>query len=208
MSDVPSPIRCRILDAAFTAFMHSGHEGASTAEIARLAKVSKRDLYAHFPNKQAMLAACVTERAERMRRPLLLPPPNDPAGLRETLVRYGMGVVHELSQPEVLATFRLAILNAETAPDVGLTLDRHGRAQASIALTGLLQAACERGLLGGAEPEDMAVLFNSLLMGGGILVRMLMRVADAPTDSEARERAEAATVNLWRLFGRGGASAE
>jgi hypothetical protein len=97
----------------------------------------------------------------------------------------------------------LAILNSETAPDVGLTLDRHGRAEASIALTGLLQAACERGLLGGAKPEEMAVMFNSLLMGGGILIRMLMRVAHAPTESEARERAEAAAGNIWRLFGQG-----
>jgi len=206
MSDAPSPLRSRILDAAFTAFMRSGYEGASTAEIARLAKVSKRDLYALFPAKQAMLAACVTERAERMRRPLRLPPPTDRVGLHETLVRYGMGVVRELSQPEVLATFRLAIMNAETAPDVGSTLDRLGRTEATAALTGLFQAACERGLLAGAEPGEMAFLFNAVLMGGGLQIRMLMRVADAPTEDEARQRAEAAASTVERLFSRRPAS--
>jgi hypothetical protein len=44
--------------------------------------------------------------------------------------------------------------------------------------------------------------FVSLLMGGGIPVRILKRVANAPTEREARERAEAAAVNLWRLFGQ------
>jgi AcrR family transcriptional regulator len=199
--NAPLPVRRRILDAAFTAFMHSGYEGASTAEIARLAKVSKRDLYAHFPGKQAMLAACVTERAHRMRRPLLLPAPQDPSSLRETLVQYGMAVVRELSQPEVLATYRLAVLNAETAPDVALTLDQLGRADATGALTALLLTACRQGLLHGAEPEEMALIFNAILMRGGIQIRMLMRVANAPAEKDIRQRAEVAATCLWRLFG-------
>src|SRR5258708_6745996 len=73
MSASTLTIRERILEAAFTAFMRFGYGGTSTAQIARLARVSKRDLYANFGSKQAMLASCVTERAERMRRPLELP---------------------------------------------------------------------------------------------------------------------------------------
>ena len=68
MSESHPSIRERILEAAFSAFMRLGYGGTSTAEIARLARVSKRDLYANFSSKQAKLAACVTERAERMRR--------------------------------------------------------------------------------------------------------------------------------------------
>ncbi len=204
MPDTPPPVRRRILDAAFKAFMQAGYEGASTAEIARLAKVSKRDLYAHFPGKQAMLAACVTERADRMRRPLTLPPPGDMVALRETLIQYGMAVVHEHCRPEVLATYRLAILNAETAPVVASTLDQFGRADATGALTTLLQAACDLGMLAGGEAADMATIFNGILMKGGLLIRMLMRIADAPTNEEARHRAEVAASGLLRLFGHAG----
>ena len=204
MSDTPPPVRRRILDAAFTAFMQAGYEGASTAEIARLAKVSKRDLYAHFPGKQAMLAACVTERADRMRRPLTLPPPGDMAALRETLIQYGCAVVRELSQPEVLATYRLAILNAEAAPVVASTLDQLGRADATGALTALLQGACDQGLLACRNPAEMALIFNGILMAGGLLIRMLMRVAAPPTDLEACHRAEVAASGLLRLFGHAG----
>jgi AcrR family transcriptional regulator len=199
-----SSIRDRILHAAFAAFMRSGYEGASTAEIARLAHVSKRDLYAHFGSKQAMLAACVMERAERMRCPLGLTSTSDWEHLREVLIQYGVGVVIELGRPEVLATYRLAILNAENAPDVAETLDRFARADATSRLTALLQAACEQGLLHGADPAEMAEVFGAILTKGGILVRMLMRLLEPPDEADARQRAEVAATSLWRLYGRAG----
>jgi AcrR family transcriptional regulator len=204
MSETPSSVRDRILEAAFDAFMRFGYSGASTAQIARLARVSKRDLYTHFSSKQAMLAACVTERAQRMRAPLDLPPPTDRAGLRQTLMAFGMTLVREVSRPEVLATYRLAILEADNAPDVAMTLDRQGRESNAAALTALLAAARERGLLEVADPAETAALFISVLMGGGLLVRLLMRVAEVPTEQEARGRAEAAVACLLRTVGGAG----
>lgn len=41
--------------------MEVGFEATSTAEIARRAKVSKRELYSEFRDKRAMLAAVITE---------------------------------------------------------------------------------------------------------------------------------------------------
>lgn len=201
MSAPPSSTRERILEAAFNAFMRLGYGGASTAQIARLARVSKRDLYAHFGSKQAMLAGCVTERVERMRRPLVLPTPTDLDSLRRTLTEFGTAVVRELGRPPVLATYRLAIVEAENAPDVAMTLDRHGRAANAEALTDLLIAVRARGVLGEGEPAEMAELFLAVLMGGGLLVRMLMRLAPSPTELEARQRAERAASALLRLHG-------
>jgi AcrR family transcriptional regulator len=57
--------RARIIGAAFQAFMEKGYAGTSTLEIATRAKISKRDLYANFPNKQAILLACITSSAPR-----------------------------------------------------------------------------------------------------------------------------------------------
>jgi len=204
MSSSPPTIRERILDAAFGAFMRLGYGGTSTAQIARLARVSKGDLYANFGSKQAMLASCVAERAERMRRPLDLPEPTDQDSLHRTLTEFGMAVVREVSRPEVLATYRLAILEAENAPDVAHTLDRHGREANNAALIELLSAASTQGLLGSGEPADMAGLFLSLLMGGGLLVRLLMRVAPPPGEAEAQQRAELAAKCLFGLYGAAG----
>lgn len=201
MSATNPSIRDRILDAAFTAFMRLGYQGVSTAQIARLARVSKRDLYTQFGSKQAMLAVCVAERADRMRQPLTLPTPSSAENLRLTLIEFGMVVVREISRPEVLATYRLAIIEAENAPDVAFTLDRHGREANAEALTGLLTAARDQGLLDGADPAEMAKVFLGILMNGGLLVRLLMRLATAPGETEARQRAEMATMCLLGLYG-------
>jgi AcrR family transcriptional regulator len=54
----------RILGASFEAFTGEGYAGTSTLDIARRAKVSKRNLYANFGSKHAVLVACIKNRAE------------------------------------------------------------------------------------------------------------------------------------------------
>jgi TetR/AcrR family transcriptional regulator, mexJK operon transcriptional repressor len=51
----------RILRAASQIFLANGFESTSTADIARLARVSKRELYACFGDKRAILAAVITQ---------------------------------------------------------------------------------------------------------------------------------------------------
>jgi AcrR family transcriptional regulator len=53
--------RARILAASADAFLEEGFEATSTAEIARRAKVSKRELYSEFRDKRDLLAAVITE---------------------------------------------------------------------------------------------------------------------------------------------------
>jgi len=66
-----TPMHERILGAAFQAFMEEGYAGTSTLDIATRAKVSKRDLYANFASKHAVLVDCIKGRADRMRLPRL-----------------------------------------------------------------------------------------------------------------------------------------
>src|SRR5262249_11007767 len=75
------PARERILGAEFRSFTERGYAETSTLEIATRAKVSKRDLYAIFGSKQAILLACIPSRTDQMRLPLDLPVPKDRAML-------------------------------------------------------------------------------------------------------------------------------
>ena len=68
-------MRERIRSAAFQAFAEDGYAGTSMLDIATRAKVSKRDLYANFASKHAMLVACIKSRAERIRLAADLPTP-------------------------------------------------------------------------------------------------------------------------------------
>jgi AcrR family transcriptional regulator len=135
-----NPTCDRIIGAAFKAFMENGYAGTSTLEIAKRAKVSKRDLYASFPSKQAVLLACITDRAARMRLAPDLPAPRSRAMLFSTLATFGATVVREVCQPAVIAMFRLAISEAEHAPDVAETLSA-SRSVNRNAIAGLLAQA-------------------------------------------------------------------
>src|ERR1700761_2215388 len=110
--------RARILDAAFDVFMKHGYAASSTLEIATRARVSKRELYALVGNKQAMLIACISARARRLQVPPELPVPRDRDTLARVLASFGTQLIREITDPTVIAVFRLAIAEAVHAPEV------------------------------------------------------------------------------------------
>src|SRR3954466_5032891 len=120
---VESEVRKRILGAALSAFMEGGYAQTSTLEIATRARVSKRELYALFGNKEAMLVACITERAQRLKAPADLPEPRDRKILTEVLAAFGTRLLTETTDPVVVAVFRLAISETVHAPKVAQALD-------------------------------------------------------------------------------------
>ena len=198
--------RSRIIDATFSVLMEHGYAGASTREIARRAKVSKRELYALFGSKQGILAAMVAGRAARMRLPLALPEVADRKALAETLVRFGATLVREVCHPAVVALFRLAIIETERSPDVARTLGENGRKATRAALAGFLARAQSRSLIVGATPETMASQFLALLWGD-LQITLLMRLSETPAPAEIEQRARATTRALLSLYPEPPASA-
>src|SRR6201981_3532676 len=122
-----APVRQRILEAAFAAFMKSGYAASSTLKIATRACVSKRELYALVGNKQEMLIACISARAKRFDLPADLPVLRNRETLEQVLASFGAKLVREVSDPTVIAVFRLAIGEAVQAPGVARVLDSIGR---------------------------------------------------------------------------------
>ena len=165
-------------------------------DIATRARVSKRDLYALFRNKHALLAACIHERAGRMRRPLdtaaSLPQTRD--GLAKLLIEFGVSVLKTVCQPEVLTVFRLAIAESDRAPEIARTLHHSGREANHKALVALLTKAQERRLVAN-DPAALAARYFALLWGD-LLLSLLMRVREAPTEREMQTHVRAATETL------------
>jgi len=190
-----------VLKAAFAVFREHGFTDASTLEIATRAQVSKRDLYALFDSKQAMLAACITERAGRMRQPLNLASqvPESRDALEATLVEFGKSVLRGLSDPNVLAVYRLAIAESALAPAIARTLDKAGREANHLALGAWLAKAQAHGLIGAGNPAAMAAHFLATL-GGTLLIQLLLRVRNAPTADEIESRARTASEALILFY--------
>src|SRR3981081_4409595 len=159
-----TPARERILEAAFAAFMESGFAGTSTLEIATRARVSKRELYALVGSKQDMLAACISARAKRLQVPADLPDPRDRETLARALTAVGAQLPRGVTDPTVVAVFRLAIAEAMRAPEVARALYSIGVETSRAALREIMTRARSAGVLGG-EPQEMTGDFAGRLWG-------------------------------------------
>jgi len=189
--------RGRILEAAFRAFTEGGYATTSTLEIATRARVSKRELYALVGTKHEMLIACIRERSRRFRVPAELPKARDRETLAHLLVSIGTQLMREISDPTVMAVFRLAIAESVHAPEVARTLDSIGREASRAALRGIMTEATQSGLLEG-EPPVLAEQFSALLWGE-LLVSLLLGVAAQPSPGEIAGRARDAVSALLQL---------
>ena len=190
-------VRERILEAAFAAFMESGYATTSTLEIATRARVSKRELYALVGNKQEMLMACISERAKRFDVPANLPVLRDRETLEQVLASFGTKLVREVSDPTVIAVFRLAIAEAVQAPEVARALNSIGREASRAALREIMARAQASGLLTG-RPAELAQQFAGLLWRD-LMVSLLLGVAERPNPRAIAGRARAAATDFLQL---------
>ncbi|HEX2327506.1 MAG TPA: TetR/AcrR family transcriptional regulator [Candidatus Angelobacter sp.] len=190
-------VRDRILDAAFAAFTKSGYATASMLEIATRARVSKRELYALVGNKQEMLVACISRRARRLEVPADLPVACDRETLQELLSSFGARLLREISDPTVIAVFRLAIAEAVQSPEVARSLNSIGRETSRAALRKIMAQAQESGLLSG-HPGELGEQFAGLLWRD-LMVSLLLGVAERPTLREIADRARDAAAAFLKL---------
>jgi AcrR family transcriptional regulator len=196
------PRRQRIQAAVWEILLEGGPERLSTAELARRAGVSKRELYGLFGNKSALLADCVAARTQEMRRPLAAPPKLDGAALRATLGAFGTAVLRTVTSPAVLALYRLALAEAERAPEIAMLIETNGRNANRAALAKLLAHGQDEGLLAEAKPEAMASTFMSLIWDD-LLVRLLLGTARPPGSADIARRVSDALDSFMRLYGLG-----
>jgi AcrR family transcriptional regulator len=167
------------------------------AEIATRARVSKRELYALVGNKQEMLIACISERARRLQVPADLPVPRDRETLARVLTSFGTQLVREISDPTVIAVFRLAIAEAVHAPEVERALDSIGRETSRAAVRKIMAQAQASGLLNGS-PAEFAEQFGGLLWGN-LMIGLLLGVAERPNPRKIAGRARDAAAAFLQL---------
>jgi len=186
------------MKAAAGLFMARGYAGVSTRDIATAAKMSKRELYALFESKQAILVACITHRIAQIDLAVALPAVSDRASLARALGGFARNVLRELSRPAAIALYRLAVVEAKRAPEIARALDSAGRVPLRAALTSWLAAAQAAKLLAEGDPDALTEQFFSLLLGE-LRLRLVLRLASRPTEDEIVARAEAAMEAFLRL---------
>jgi len=96
----------RILDAALKVFSRDGISGATTREIARVAKVNEVTLFRHFKNKNELLRQAIMCSASRYEQVFAEASLNSPKDLRRTVRSYAEAYANKLSENEdMIRTF-------------------------------------------------------------------------------------------------------
>jgi AcrR family transcriptional regulator len=192
--------RERILDAAFEVLRERGYAATNTREIAARAQVSKREIYTEFKSKQGIFAAMISARAARLRQPFEQALIGDRAQLATTLQRIAGSLLDVLSDPAVIAMFRLAISAAGDSSVIARVLEDNARAPNRKALTELMARAGTTGLLTGDAP--VLVAHFVALVVGDLHVSLLLGLVTPPAPRELERQAAAATEAFLQLHGR------
>jgi len=129
----------RILTAALEVFSKSSFGDASTDEIARRAHVSKRDIYAEFPDKHAILAAVINmvlQTGDEHFSRVISDSGHDRAPQRERLEVIGLALMGEILSPLTGSVSRLVSSECVEQPPIGATFyeNWYARRSQSIAL--------------------------------------------------------------------------
>lgn len=200
----PSPIdllparRRAILVAAVDVLMEKGYARASTLEIATRARVSKRELYSEFGSKRGILEALIATSATDMQAPRAPAEFGDRHALAAALTAYGIAALTTLTNPYVLAMYRLAIAEAPADTELGEILDASGRRPNRRALVDIMRRGQAAGFIGAGDPDRLGQEFFALLMGD-LMVWLLLAVSPPPDAEEIEARAQRATTALLAL---------
>ena len=119
------------------------------------------------------------------------------ATLAQVLTAFGIQLVREVSDPDVVSVFRLAIAEAIHAPEVARTLDSVGRGTGRAALRRVMSESRAAGLIDG-RPADLAEQFSGLLWRD-LLISLLLGVAERPNSRAIEARARDAAEAFLRL---------
>jgi TetR/AcrR family transcriptional repressor of mexJK operon len=189
-----------ILDAAGELFLAQGFAAVSMDAVARQAGVSKATLYAHFPGKDALFAAVVAERCDRMsaEASALAGHGN---GTETALRRLCRTVLGFLVAPSTMAIHRTVQAEAVRVPGLAEAFYTAGP---GAGLARLARWIAEEQRLGhlraDADPVEAAGHLGALLRGD-LWLRAGLGVPPPP-DEEAVERAAAAAAAVFlRAYG-------
>ena len=154
-----------ILTTGRRMFFSEGYDAVTMESVAAQAGVSKGTLYARYPSKEALFTAIIDESvrtwsSEASRQDHLL---TDDIGAR--LRHHGRTIARSLARPDVQAFNRLALANTERFPEVSHALHDLGYLHIVGLIARDIAAAGERDAMPAREPESIARMFVSALIG-------------------------------------------
>lgn len=152
-------IEGRILDVATGLFFRQGFAVTSMEQVAAVARISKRTLYARFRDKAALFHD-VVERKVGLWRGSFEAELEYPDSLEAALRQAAEGILRVALEPEALALHRMVVAEAERFPELARTLSATSAAGAEW-LSHLLRSWPEGE---GLTPDELAFTAEQFLL--------------------------------------------
>jgi AcrR family transcriptional regulator len=177
--------RKQIIDGARRVFIEMGFDAASMNDITRAAGVSKGTIYVYFASKEELFEALIEDERRAIFNNLYeaLERGDD---LRETLIRYGIGLAVKITSDTVVHAQRTVIGICERIPELGARFYERGPKMGHGKLAEFLKRAMARGELEIADVELAAYQFTDLCLSGYYRQRLFGYRTDAPPLDEIR----------------------
>lgn len=153
-----------ILGVASTEFLTRGYAQASLSRIASDAGVSKKTIYARFPNKDALLVAVISSLAGRSYEDVMKAMAATDGEPAHVLTEFATQVARTWASPDAVGVYRLIVSEAIRFPQLAVlyreTMDRFRST-----LADYLQQQCEAGVLEIADVDAASHQFGLLAYG-------------------------------------------
>ncbi len=120
LARLPDPWEEKVLAAAFDVFAEKGFDGATMAEIAAAAEVSKRTLYERYTDKAGLFRGLLAWGA-RENLPAKLP--EGKFNAEEALTRHAEAVLAAIMRPESIDLMRIVTAASPRFPEIGKMFD-------------------------------------------------------------------------------------
>jgi len=159
-----------LLDSALDHFLDKGFEQATIEAIAASVGMTKRTVYARYPDKASLFRAAVRRAIER----LAVPPERireaDCGDLEQTLINIARLRVDRVMTPDGLKLQRIINTESYRFPDIFTTSYELGTQPVIGVLTELLERETRAGRLAIAEPVMAANVFMSMVVSGPVRI--------------------------------------
>ncbi|ODN72287.1 TetR/AcrR family transcriptional regulator [Methylobrevis pamukkalensis] len=182
-----------ILGAAADVFAETGYAAAAMDEIARRAGMSKKTLYALYAGKEALFAAMVEARVERLFSAV---PADACAGPPAVALTGLLGRLAEaICDGQSLCLLRVVVAETGAHPELGRIFLAAGPTRVRTAVADFLRRQQEAGLLRPHDPDLVARLLLDMALGNP-LFRLLDPDGQTSAAAEIARRIPA-TVEIF-----------
>jgi len=192
--------RRQIIEGARRVFINMGFDAASMNDITREAGVSKGTIYVYFANKEELFEALIEEERGSIFKNLY-ESLEQGGSLRETLVRFGIGLSVKITSAKVVLAQRTVIGASERIPELGRRFYERGPKRGHERFKEFLNGAVEQGLLDIADTDLAAYQFTELCLAGLFRQCMFAYRTETPKPDEIEYVARAGVDMFLKTYG-------